>query len=99
MELLVLCFPPTSRYFLRLRSYYSPQALSVCGEFEVLTALMMKSTVFWVISQRSSERGRRLDGTYCLHLQGRRVSQAGVLLGICSSKTSGSARTTGHYNL
>jgi hypothetical protein len=42
-------------------------------EFEVLTPVVMKSTIFWDITPRSPLRvNRRFGGTYCLHLQGRR---------------------------
>jgi hypothetical protein len=45
--------------------------------FEVLTAVIMKSTIFWDITPCSLLRvNRRFGGTYCLHLQGRRISWA-----------------------
>jgi hypothetical protein len=45
-------------------------------EFEVLTAVVMKSTIFWDITPRSPLKfNRRFGGTYCLHLQGRRISR------------------------
>jgi hypothetical protein len=45
--------------------------------FEVLTAVVMKSTAFWDITQCSLLKvNRRFGGTYCLHLQGRKLSWA-----------------------
>jgi hypothetical protein len=45
--------------------------------FEVLTAVVMKSTIFWDITPCSPLKfNRRFGGTYRLHLQGRRISQA-----------------------
>jgi hypothetical protein len=45
--------------------------------FEVLTAVVMKSTVFWDITPYSSLNvNQRFGGTYCLHLQGQRISWA-----------------------
>jgi hypothetical protein len=41
-----------------------------------LLAVTMKSTVFWAVTPCSLERDRRFGGTYRLHFQGRRVSQA-----------------------
>jgi hypothetical protein len=44
---------------------------------EVLTAVVMKSTVLWDITPCSAlKSNRRFRGTYGLHLQGRRISQA-----------------------
>jgi hypothetical protein len=44
---------------------------------EVLTAVVMKSTIFWDITPSSPLRAnRRFGGTYRLHLQGRRISRA-----------------------
>jgi hypothetical protein len=39
--------------------------------FEVLKAESTKNEVFWLVTPYSSERGRRLEGTYRLHLQGK----------------------------
>jgi hypothetical protein len=36
----------------------------------------MKSTLLWVVTPYSSEESQRFGGTYYLHLQVRRVSQA-----------------------
>jgi hypothetical protein len=59
---------------------------------EVLTAVTTKSTVFWVVMLRNSERARRFGGTYHLHLQGRKVMQAKInrsrgLNGVPAQKT------------
>jgi hypothetical protein len=46
-------------------------------EFEVLTAVVMKSTIIWDITPCSPLRvNRRLGGAYRLHLQGRRINRA-----------------------
>jgi hypothetical protein len=45
--------------------------------FEVLTAVVMKSTIFWDIMPCSPLKvDQRFRGTYHLHFQGRRISQA-----------------------
>jgi hypothetical protein len=45
--------------------------------FEVLTAVTMKNSIFWDITPHSPVKvDRRFGGTYCLRLQGRRVSEA-----------------------
>jgi hypothetical protein len=45
--------------------------------FEVLTAVVMKSIIFWGITQCSLLKViGRFGGTYRLHLQGRRISRA-----------------------
>jgi hypothetical protein len=46
--------------------------------FEVLTAVTMKSTVLWVVTTWISEKFQHFHfrGTYFLHLQGQRISQA-----------------------
>jgi hypothetical protein len=47
-----------------------------CVGFEVLTAVVMKSSMFWDITPCNPlEINRRFGGTF-LHLQGRRMSQA-----------------------
>jgi hypothetical protein len=44
---------------------------------EILTAVVMKSTIFWDITPCSPlEVNRRFGGTYRFHLQGRRISGA-----------------------
>jgi hypothetical protein len=41
--------------------------------FEVFTAVVMKSIIFWDMTLGSLlSFNRRFEGTYCLHLQGRR---------------------------
>jgi hypothetical protein len=42
---------------------------------KVLTTVTMKSIVFWDETPQCPVVHRRLGKTYCLHLQGRRVSQ------------------------
>jgi hypothetical protein len=45
--------------------------------FEVLTAVAMKTVIFWNITECSPLKvNRRFGGTYCLLLQGRRISRA-----------------------
>jgi uncharacterized protein YjiK len=45
--------------------------------FEVLTAVVMKSTIFWDIKPCSPLKVNRFfGGKYRLHLQGRRISEA-----------------------
>jgi hypothetical protein len=45
--------------------------------FEVLTAVIMRSSIFWDITPCSPlSVNRRFGGTYRLHLQGRRISRA-----------------------
>jgi hypothetical protein len=45
--------------------------------FEVLTTVLMKSTIFWDIMLCSPLKvNQHFRGTYHLHLQGRRISQA-----------------------
>jgi hypothetical protein len=45
--------------------------------FEVLTVVVVKSTIFGDITPCSPLKvGLRFGGTYCLHLQGRRISRA-----------------------
>jgi hypothetical protein len=51
-----------------------PSKYSFPEELQILYEL--KNTVLWVIMPCSSEKARRFGGTYSLHLQGRRVSQA-----------------------
>jgi hypothetical protein len=46
------------------------------AEFEVLSPVIMKSTVFWSVTLCGSETARRFGGIYRLHIQGRRASQA-----------------------
>jgi hypothetical protein len=47
--------------------------------FEVLTAVVMKSSIFWDITPCSPLKfSRHFGGTYRLHLQGRRICQASL---------------------
>jgi hypothetical protein len=49
----------------------------VFAGFEVLTAVVMKSTIFWNITPCSPLKvNRRYIGTYRLHLQGRKIIRA-----------------------
>jgi hypothetical protein len=48
-----------------------------CVGFEVLTAVVVKSCIFWDVTPCSPLKlNRRFGGTCRLHLQGRRISQA-----------------------
>jgi hypothetical protein len=52
--------------------------------FEVLTAVVMKRTIFWDITPCSPLKvNQRLGRTCRLHLQGRRISKARALLATC----------------
>jgi hypothetical protein len=52
--------------------------------FEVLTAVVMKSTIFWDITPCSPLKvNRRFGGTHRLHLQSRRISRARALIDTC----------------
>jgi hypothetical protein len=69
-----LLFSPASCWFLSLRFRYSPQH-SVYFELEVLTAVLMKSCIWWCTLCSPMKINRRF-GTACrLRLQGRRVKQ------------------------
>jgi hypothetical protein len=51
--------------------------ISGCVEFAILTAVTMKSGIFWDVTPcRPVGVRRHYGGTYCPHLQGRGVSQA-----------------------
>jgi hypothetical protein len=75
---------------------------------KVLTAVTMKSAIFWLVTPFSSDRASHFGVTYLLHLQGK-LSLLGVsnlLLGLLSalkmeamrsSETSGSVQTTRPY--
>jgi hypothetical protein len=80
--------------------------------FEVLTAVVIKSIIFWDMTLCSPlSFNRRFSGTYRLHLQGRRnrfskiqqAQMAGRIIrlkmeAICSSETSVETQlTTGHH--
>jgi hypothetical protein len=62
--------------YLHSSVYYIKTDLLGAG-FEVLTAVVRKSTVFWHITPCSPLKvNRRLGGIYRLHLQGPRISRA-----------------------
>jgi hypothetical protein len=53
------------------------QVVIILVGFEVLTAVVMKNTIFMDITPCSPLKvNRRFGGTYRLHLQGRRISRA-----------------------
>jgi hypothetical protein len=53
-----------------------PPTPSVYFGFEILTAVLMKSSISWYIMCSPVKVNRRFGGTYRLHLQGRTVIQA-----------------------
>jgi hypothetical protein len=56
---------------------HEPQNKRCNVGFEVATAVVMKSTIFWDIPPSSLLKvNRRFGGTYRLHLQGQRTSLA-----------------------
>jgi hypothetical protein len=58
----------------------------VCVGFEVLTAVVMKSSNFWDITPCSPLKvNRRFGGTCLLHVQGQRIRQARSMKGIKQS--------------
>jgi hypothetical protein len=68
-----------------------------------MAAVTMKISVFWVVMLCGLETAQHFGGTYCLHLQDRRVSQArnrqrSRQVAVFSSKMSGSLQTIWHYN-
>jgi hypothetical protein len=63
--------------FLLVHWVMGRQKQYICLGFEVFTAVVMKSTIFWDITRCSLlNANRRFRGTYCLHLQCRRISHA-----------------------
>jgi hypothetical protein len=67
--------PVEVTYFSQL--HHDIRRVSWLAGFEVLTAVVMKSIIFWDITRCSPlEVSRRFGGTCRLHLQGRRISQA-----------------------
>jgi hypothetical protein len=67
--------PPNPREFF-LWHQYSRSLRNDVG-FEVLTAVVMKSPIFWDITPCTLLKvNRRFGGTYRRHLRGQRVSQA-----------------------
>jgi hypothetical protein len=70
-----LCFAWSSKQILRI---FHPQKkqLLLHVEFEVLTAVFMKSSIFWDLMSCSPLKvNRRFRGTCCLHLQSQRICQ------------------------
>jgi hypothetical protein len=56
--------------------FHRPSSRSTCLGFEVFTAVVMKSIIFWDVTPCSLLRyNRRFGGTYRLHLQGPRKFQ------------------------
>jgi hypothetical protein len=50
---------------------------SLYAEYEVLTAVVVKSTIYWDITPCSPLKvNRRFEGTYCLLLLGHKISRA-----------------------
>jgi hypothetical protein len=43
------------------------------GEFEVLTAVVVKSSIFWVV--KLLKVNGRFEGIFCLHLRGWKINQ------------------------
>jgi hypothetical protein len=65
------------RVFVRNITIISTEIENKCLRFEVLTALIMKGSVFWDITPCSPlEANKRFGETWCLHLRDRRVFQA-----------------------
>jgi hypothetical protein len=65
------CFDLIFRFHLQGRKICP--ALRKVAAFEVFTAVVMKSTIFWDITPcRRLSVNRRFGGTYCLHIHGRR---------------------------
>jgi hypothetical protein len=46
--------------------------------FEVFTAVTMKNAVFWDVAPCRSYVNRRYGGTFCLHLQGKKIRERGT---------------------
>jgi hypothetical protein len=62
------------------------ELVSYCEGFEVLTAVIMKSTIFWDIKPCSPlSVNRKFGGTYHLHLQGRKSLPPAFMLVSCSA--------------
>jgi hypothetical protein len=60
--------------------------------FEVFTAVVMKSIIFWDMTPCSLSCTRRFGGTYRLHLQGRRIVQQ-------TSKQAGGKQLNGLHGI
>jgi hypothetical protein len=64
------------KYYIVAGTIWEPQYPQVSLWFEVLTAVLMKSSVLWGITPCSPLKvNRRFGGTCRLHLQGRRTSK------------------------
>jgi hypothetical protein len=60
-----------------VRTWKLDKAFTVYIESEVLTTVIMKSSVFWGVTPSSPLKlNWRFGGTYCLYLQVRKISQA-----------------------
>jgi hypothetical protein len=67
----------TAWFILTVIWTYEPSLMFVLVAFEVLTAVVMKISIFWdVMSCSPLKVNRRFGGTCRLHLQGWRISQA-----------------------
>jgi hypothetical protein len=58
-------------------SSFSNHPTILC-KIEVFTAVTMKKAVFWDVSSCRNCVNRRFGGTYCLHLQGRKMRELGT---------------------
>jgi hypothetical protein len=80
-QLQLFCFHLWPVYWLSLvaqrRTGGAPCSLLMAHVgFEVLTAVVMHSTIFWHITPCSSETVRRFGQSYCVNFKGRKLSQA-----------------------
>jgi hypothetical protein len=67
----------SSTFWFATVSAITLQTYKECVGFGVLTAVVMKTIIFWDITPRSPLNvNRRFGGIYLVHLQGRRISQA-----------------------
>jgi hypothetical protein len=77
----------------RRRLVFSQNFMFYVG-FEVFTAVVMKSTIFWDMTLCSPlSCNRRFGGTYRLHLQGRRIISARTSRQAGSKQAIGSSET------
>jgi hypothetical protein len=78
------CMRQFARYYSPLSNHSTPYSVTdkwnkIChiAGFEVLTAVIVKSSAFWDITPCSPLKdNRRCGGTYRLHLQGQRINSA-----------------------
>jgi hypothetical protein len=49
----------------------SPQEDKIAG-FQILLVVTIKIGVYWDVMSESTEKTRRLEGTFCFHLEGQR---------------------------